>query len=358
MRLSLALLPSLLSLVLLSACSEIEPQIEVERERAVKLLKIESTLDETKRVFPAKVVAQGQADMAFRVSGNLIEMPFLQGEEVKQGQVLAQLDDRDAKNLVLLRESEYELAQADFKRKEQLLAQSLISKALFDDAKARLKATKANLASARDQLSYTKLVAPFDGVIAKRVIDNYQTVQATQIVLTMQRNDVLDIVIQVPEALVQTVDKKQVTEDLSAFVRFAVDTDKAYPVTFKEFSTQVNPYTQSYEASFNLSQPEDIEVLPGMSAELTFSFGNQEMGISVIPMAAVSMDDSTGASRVWLYDENTQLVHSRIVELGQLRSNGIEVVSGLSREDVIVAAGVMHLKEAMRVKPLVWQRGL
>ncbi len=359
MRLSLTLISSLASMVMLSACSDDKPVKQVEQVRPVKLFNIESASYDDGRLFPAKIKAQGQADMAFRLGGELVKLPVLQGQEVTKGELVAQLDDRDAKNLLLLREADYELAQADFARKQQLLEQKLISQALYDDAKAKLKVARASLATAKDQLSYTKLLAPFDGVVAKRLVDNYQTVQPTQIILSLQRNDSLDVIIQVPEALVLQTDKKEVTEQLAASVRFAIDDNKFYPVSFKEFSTQVNANTQSYEATFSLAQPKDIEVLPGMSAELKLIHKEEQgLGIAIIPMAAVSMDDASGLSRVWLYDDKTQLVSSRVVELGQLRSDGIEVISGLSRNDVIVAAGVIHLKEGMKVKPLVWQRGL
>lgn len=359
MKLSSVLLFSALSIIPLTACDSAKPNKVSEAIRAVKLLNVSDALAQDTRTFPAKIAAQGQADMAFRVSGNLIAMPFLQGEEVQKGQVIAQLDDRDAKNLVLLREADFELAQADFTRKQQLLIQKLISQAQFDNAKAKLKSTRANLASARDQLSYTQLIAPFDGVIAKRFIDNYQTVQATQMILSMQRNDTLDVVIQVPESLVLANNKADVSLKYKAVVRFSLNGNKAYPVVFKEFSTQVNSSTQSYEATFSLPQPQDIDVLPGMSAELDLSEVDQSKSyVGVLPLTAVSMNDETGKSRVWLYDGNKQRVFSRVVELGQLRSNGVEVVEGLSRGDVVVVAGVMHLKEAMRVKPLVWQRGI
>ncbi len=355
-----ALVASALSLTL-TGCSEVESQVEHTVVRPVKLIEVDGLTHSIKRSFPARIEANKQAELAFRLSGELITLPLLEGQEVKQGDVLAELDNRDAKNNLLLREADFELADADYRRKAELLKKTLISKAEFDTAKATLKSAKANLASAKDQLSYTQLVAPFSGVVAKRIIDNFQTVQAGQAILTLQRNDVVDVTIQVPESVVLEVDSKGKTvADYNPRVTFSTYPDYVYPVTFKEFSTQVSPGTQSYKAAFLLSQPKEFQVLPGMSAELSLDFSStsSSLGSVVLPASAISVSDASGESRIWLFDDQTGTVKPSNVTLGEVRTHGIEVLSGIDQGDKVVAAGVQHLHDGMQVKPLKWERGV
>ncbi|GGI77250.1 efflux RND transporter periplasmic adaptor subunit [Shewanella gelidii] len=344
---------------MLVGCGKVESKVEPTIVRPVKLFQVDNFDRAEMRVFPAKVKANKQAELAFRIGGELNQLPLLEGQVVVQGQVLAHLDDRDAKNQVLLREADYELALSDFRRQTLLRNQELISKAEFDNAQAKLKSAKANLATAQDQLSYTQLKAPFSGTIAKRFIDNFQTVQAGVPILTLQRNDAVDVVIQVSESLVQATKDKDSVEDMLPQVSFANDANKLYPVTFKEFSSQVSPGTQTYEATFTLQQPKDIQVLPGMSAELRVQL--VERGIqtlAIVPVAAVGKGLQPNQSLVWLFDEAKGSVRSAPVTLGEVRSQGIEILSGIKPGEKVVAAGIQHLSEGMLVKPLRWERGV
>ncbi|WP_375750071.1 efflux RND transporter periplasmic adaptor subunit [Vibrio sp. HN007] len=361
MKLSNIALLLTLSATSLLGCNPSDTQKNIDLVRPVKLIKADNLINPHRRSFPARIEANQKADLAFRISGELTTLPLLEGQEVSKGNVLAELDSRDAKNNLLLREADFELSDADYRRKKELYTKKLISKAEYDTAKAKLKSAQANLASARDQLSYTKLLAPFSGVVASRIIDNYQTVQAGQTILSLHRNDVVDVVIQVPESFVQEVNAKLKSGiKFSPSVKFTAYPSMSYPVTFKESSTQVSSGTQSYKTAFVLKQPEEFDALPGMSAELSIDFSstNFSMGTMVLPASAIGMSDNSAESIVWLFDNSTGTVNSSVVTLGQVRSNGIEVLNGISPGDQVVAVGVQHLKEGMRVKPLKWERGV
>ncbi|MGR5558987.1 efflux RND transporter periplasmic adaptor subunit [Vibrio fortis] len=360
-KLSVVLIMSSLGLV---GCSEPSVIEQSQLVRPVKLLQTNQLVTATLRSFPAQVEANQEAGLSFRVSGELVTLPLLEGQVVHQGEVLAKLDSRDEKNNVLLAEADYELSAADFKRRSELLAKKLISKSDYDASKAKLKTAKANLASAKDRLGYTTLTAPFDGIVASRLIDNFQTVQAGQTIITLQRNDLLDVAIQMPESFIQKIHQyldKGLTPD--TYIRFNQVLNQSYPVTFKESATQITPSSQSYKTTFTLIQPEDLTVLPGMSAELYIDFSQLEQSQTiVVPSSAVGVlgTDQNGqeTSVVWLFDEESQTVMSKRVTLGKVTAEGIEITSGIDVDDVIVETGIQHLSEGMKVKPLTWQRGV
>jgi len=353
-------LPLFIFAALMAGCSTESKEATVPVIRPVKLLDIADLNAASIRTFPAKVAATKQADLAFRLSGHLIDFYLVEGQQVKKGEVLARLDDRDARNTLLNREADHELATADFKRKGELLRRELISQADYDLAKAQLKSATAALASARDQLSYTQLQAPYDGTIAKIAIDNFQMVQANQSILVLQKDSDIDVVIQVPESLAANVTFFKRNSSIQPSVSFSTQPDKHYPVRLKEYATQATPGTQSYEVVYTLPQPSGNNVLPGMSAELTLDVSGEKNQVksTVIPASAIMKRDVDGLDIIWLYSESSGTVSPQPVTLGEVRTQGIEIISGIAKGDRVVVAGIQYLSDGQQVKPLRWQRGV
>ena len=345
---------------LISGCSVESKEPETVSVRPVKLFQIADMQTGSLRSFPAKVTATKQVDLAFRLPGQLVEFSLTEGQRVKKGVVLARLDDRDARNTLLHSEADHELAAADFQRKGKLLQSQLISQAEYDLAKAQLKSAKAALSSARDQLSYTVLTAPYSGTIAKIATDNYQMLQANQTILVLQKDRNIDIVIQVSETLATRVTQLSGNTATQPQVRFSAQPDKTYPVTLKEYATQATPGTQSYEVVFTLPQLSNNPILPGMSAELTLNINTAEQVTtrSIVPTSAVMKRDSDNQSIIWLYNTKTHTVNPQTVTLGKVHAQGIEITSGIKAGDQVVIAGVQHLSTGLVVKPLHWQRGV
>ncbi|GGP90449.1 efflux RND transporter periplasmic adaptor subunit [Shewanella ulleungensis] len=350
---------TLLATVLFAGCSQAEKTEQKEVIRPVKLFEINESAANQVHKFPAKVTANSRAELSFRVSGQLVNLDLVEGEMVKQGFLLAKLDDRDAKNNLMTSEANYEFLSAEFTRNQAMFSRQLISQAEFDSSKAQLKTAKAALEAAKDQLSYTRLEAPFSGTIAKRMVDNHQIVQANQGVLTLQNNHLLDISIQVPEAIVAKY-AQTVTHALKAKVRFSAMSDRVFDAYFKEYSTQVTPGTQAYEVVFSLEQPQDVQLLPGMSAELIIAQATHDQSVftAMVPMTAVDKDDTNAKVVVWKYDPQSGVVSPVDVTLGRVSNEGVEVLTGIQKGDLIVSAGLSQLSVGMKVKPLRWQRGV
>ena len=350
----------LLFILMTSGCTAESVETAPPTIRPVKLLTVTDVNAGSIRAFPAKVAATKQANLAFRVSGHLVELALFEGQQVKKGAVLARLDNRDASNTLLNREADYELAAADFKRKGELLRRELISAAEYDLAKAQLKSSQANLANAKDQLSYTELKAPYDGTIAKIDMDNFQMVQANQAILVLQKDRNIDVVIQVPESLASKVTQFNPNSAFIPEVRFANNPAVAYPIRLKEHATQITQGTQSYEVVFTLARPQSMTVLPGMSAEVSIDISATEPShiTAIVPASAVLKRDVDGKHIIWAYSEKLGTVTQHAVTIGNVTTQGIEIIKGINIGDQVVVAGVQYLSENQSVKPLRWQRGV
>ncbi len=360
-RFSLAVLG--VAVTLLSGCSQEEQVVTESPVRPVKLFTVEDYSKRLIRNFPASVAATDEAEISFRISGELVERPLAEGMLVNKGQLLARMDDKDARNTLADRQANYELAVVDFKRKKDLVAKKALAQSQLDTAEATLKSTRAALELARSNLTYTRIVAPFSGRIAKLEVENYQFVQARQTVVVLQSDDTVDLHIQVPESVIASIGQMQYNFEYQPEVRFHGTQGKSFRASYKERSNKVSPGTQSYEVVFTMDKPKEMNILPGMAATMTIDFSKavkmiEDVGYVIVPRQSIAKEDTSGRTVVWTYDDTTGLVQSADVTMGRVTNEGVAIISGLKPGDRIVAAGASQMTENLKVKPLRWERGL
>ena len=127
---------------------------------------------------PGQARASQRVDLSFKVSGPLVELPAEEGQEVKQGQLLARILPRDFQiNLDQANARAIE-AERQYDRYKELYVRKQVSKAEFDSYKASRDVAAAQLEDAQNALKDTYLKAPFAGVVAKRYVENHQEIQA------------------------------------------------------------------------------------------------------------------------------------------------------------------------------------
>jgi RND family efflux transporter MFP subunit len=351
----------------LSGCSSNEEEAIVEKEviRPVKLLTIKATDAINIRRFPAELKASEEADLAFRVGGQLMKMHVASGKRVNKGELLAELDPTDFKLQVELAQANQTLAEAQFKRIQSMLKQGATTQSQYDSTKATLDQANNALQSARNQLKYTKIYAPFNGVIASVETENFQYVAAAQPLMHLQNIDKLEVDFQIPENLVVSIRSTEAEYKANVVVDVAPE-DNLYGV-YKEHKTTPDQNTKAYDVTLSLvreSGTTQHTLLPGMTANVDIDL-SQLIGAKkhfVVPVDAVLRheDTSTGKAHsvVWVFNESTSTVETRNVELGTLEGNQIEILSGLKVGDQVVAAGVSSLTESMHVRPWKRERGL
>lgn len=100
-----------------------------------------------------------------------------------------------------------------------------------------------------------------------------------------------------------------------------------------------------------MKNPEDVAILPGMSATVEVAIADQDAGALVVPAGAVDTGPD-GAFRVWVLDEQDNTVHPRPVEVGSLADGRLEVLHGLRSGETIITAGAGYLSEGQKVRPV------
>ncbi|SBS25651.1 Toluene efflux pump periplasmic linker protein TtgD precursor [Marinomonas aquimarina] len=361
------LTPLLLALTttgVLLGCSTDE-QIETTEAviRPVKLYTIDATDIVSIRHFPAELKASDEADLAFRVGGQVTQLNVKEGQRVERGQLLASLDPTDYALQVELSEANYKLAKAQFDRIKTMLAKNATTQAQFDEAKATLDQTENALETAKNQLGYSELRAPYDGVIASLSIDNYEYVGATQTILHIQNIEQMDVEFQIPERLVANIQKVA----LQYHPQVSIDAvpSQVFEAAYKEHRTSPDVTTKSYDATLSLLNTEDtpINLLPGMTATVDLDISQisgKPTHITVPIEAVMRRQTSTGDSQsvVWVFNPEQGSVTPREVTLGDMTQNSIEILTGLAPGEQVVAAGVHDLTPDLKVRPWTRERGI
>jgi len=340
----------------LVGCDKGEEQtVQKEVIRPVKTVQIAGAERGGVRTFAGRIQASNRADLAFRVDGKLAELPVREGDQVKGGQMLAKLDPTDFQIAVNDRQASHDEAKSNYTRAKTLVKDGFISKMDFDRIEANFKNTRAALNLAKQDLSYTVLEAPFAGSVARRLVQNFEEVQAKQPVIELRDLALLEVKFDVPEQLMLKVSNAEATpeegDNVPVFASFDTVPGKRYPLMLKEVSTRADPQTQTFEATYTMPAPKELTVLPGMTATVTADLSKLVGGTDVfyVPVSAVKGDAGLSAE-VWVVDEDTMTVSPRPVEVGTMRGNQIAVAKGLNAGERVVVAGVPFLVEGMKVR--------
>jgi RND family efflux transporter MFP subunit len=287
--------------------------------------------------------------LAFNVPGQIIEFPAQQGEKLRAGTLIARLDPTSFNARLSATRAQFDEARANYERVRKIWEKSqAVAKAEVDQKFAAMAVARSTYAAARQDVEDTRLIAPFDGVVTRRYVENFQNVQAKEPVVSLQDVDDLEIVIHVPERVMHVEPKRT-----SAYAQLEGIPGRRFPVTLKSYSAEADPQTQTYEVVLGLTRPAEQTVLPGMSAQVLLdeTAAGATPSSVLVPLKAVAPGPD-GTPRVWVVAEETNRVASRPIEVGSIQGSDIVVLEGLQAGDRIATSGLGHLHEGMLVRPL------
>jgi len=345
----------LVILVVFSGCGKKE-QVTQQREviRPVKTMVLGASLAKDSRQFPGTVRASDRVDLAFNVAGPLIELPVKQGQSVNKGDLIARIDPRDFQSNLKAAEARYTETKTNFERGQEMVKQGFISKVQFDQLRSNFKQAEADLAVKKKALNDTYLRAPFAGKIAKRFVQNFEDVNAKQPIISLQDTAMIEVVVNAPERIVAGARGEADGSQATAVAVFDSVSGQKFELSIKEFATEADPQTQTFEYVLMMPQPDKANILPGMTATVivTAKGDAEEAAAHIIPALAVFANEA-GTPQVWVVDPNDNTVHSREVQTAELKgSESIKITKGIKNGELIAVAGVSVLREGMKVRPV------
>lgn len=338
--------------LIVSGCQE--PPLEpVDVVRPVKIHTMGATQEAGVRQYPGTIRAFQNAEMGFEVQGRIQDFLVREGDLIEKGQVMARLDPRDYQSELNVAKANLTKAEADLKRSTSVFEQDpgAISKDTIDANQRAVDVAVAQMAIAQKALEDTELVAHFDGVMARKLVEDFQNVQAKEPVLILQDNSVLEIWVDIPERDIAGAPRALTVEDINEAISPEVVVSaiafRSFDARVREFATTADPVTRTFNFRLNFDRPDDANILPGMTARVqVVTDPNRAWSV---PVTAAQADDA-GQSFVWRIDPESMIVNRAPVELGEMYSNRVLIESGVEEGELVAISGVTQLRDGMKVR--------
>ncbi len=340
----LYLLPGSVFLLLWVSCST--HSRETEREQTVRTDTVVPADTRTLLQFPGKVKAAQDINLAFRVSGTIHQIYVKEGASVREGQLLAELDPTDYQVQLDATEAEYLQVKAEAERVMALYQEHGTTPNAYDKAVYGLQQITAKYKHHQDQLAYTRLYAPFDGYIQKRLFEAHETVSAGMPVLSLLGAGAPEVEINLPAA--EYIRRDRFIEYHCTFDLFP---GKEFPLKPISLSPKANA-NQLYTMRLQIGTNKQESPSPGINTTVSIRCRTDEENTFSVPAGAIWQAD--GKTYVFVYEPSDRTVHRCEVSLLRLLGNGRSVVASdrLKPGVRVVSSGVHHLRDGERVKLL------
>lgn len=311
--------------------------------RPAKLMTVTPAQTGLERAFFGRVKARQTIDLAFQVGGQILSLPVDEGQSIAEGDLLAELDLEPFELSLARAETELEQAQADFDRLSSL-GGTAASQVSIDNAETALELARIARQDAQRALRQATLTAPFDGIVARRMVPNFTTISAGTPVVRLHDMSDLRIEIEVPEVLFQQAGRNP---DVRFQAQFPTS-DRRFDLAFREVTAETTPVGQAFRLTLGMDPPETPFLLPGASATV-YARINDAAAPLVVPAGAVIFDPD-GAASVMLFEADadnpdTGTVRRQPVTLAPSPQGRVAVTEGLAPGDEIVAAGAARLAD-------------
>lgn len=276
-------------------------------------------------------------DVSNEVAGLVKEIRFESGAQVKQGQILVELDDSvDRADLEGLVAAE-KLAEIKLGRNRSLLKDRAVSQGDFDEASAQLDQARAQVKAKEATIDKKSIRAPFTGQLGIRQINLGQYLKEGSSIVSLQALDPVYVDYSLPERHLA-----ELRVDQGVHIQAAPYPDQTFEGSILAISPGIDQGTRNVLIRARFSNP-DLKLRPGMFARVSTLLPVQE-GVLTLPREAVTFN--TYGDSVFLIEEKDgkPIVQRRQVKTAAVRGNEVAILSGLAAGDRVVSAGQVKLR--------------
>ena len=292
-------------------------------------------------VYVGMVEEREATAVSFTGMGIIKRMLVNEGQAVSKGQLIAEMDDTQARNILTGAEAQMTQANDALARYKMLHDNGSLPEVKWVEIQSKVAQAKSQLEVARKNLADCRLVAPVSGIIGKKLISAGETALPSQAVVSILDISTVKVKVAVPEAEVGGINANTPTSIQVEAI------NGSYQGGQIEKGVQADALTHTYDIRINVANS-DRKLLPGMVANVRFvSDGSQAIGTKMVPVTAVQKK-ADGSLFVWTVAKDST-AHRTTVTIGQTQGNYICVVNGLNIGDRIAIEGYQKLSEGTKV---------
>ena len=264
-----------------------------------------------------------------------------EGQSVKRGQLIAVMDDTQARNLLSGAEAQMAQANDALERYRLLHDNGSLPEVQWVEIQSKVAQAKSQLEVAKKNLADCRLTAPVGGVVGRKLVQAGETAMPSQAVVNILDINSVKVKVAVPEA-----EMAAITAHTSSVVKVEA-VNRTYQGGRIEKGVQADALTHTYDIRINVSNT-DRKLLPGMVASVqlnTHAAGDSQL--LTIPVTAVQKK-ADGSLFVWTVDERST-AHRTAVAIGSTLGNRIAIVNGVASGMRVVTEGYQKLSEGTKV---------
>lgn len=327
---------------LLAACSEPDAQTAPPSAKAGPAVEVVTAAVE-KRPFGVEVEAVGTAaanesvEVTSEIARKISAIRFNEGDLVRRGAVLVELDDDEERAAVAEAEATLADSERQHRRGQDLHTRSALSSAELDLIESTLKANRARLEAAQARLADTRILAGFDGRTGFRRVSVGTVVRPETVITTLDDLSVIKLNFTVPETSLFLVSEGLPVSALTPGIP-----NRRFEGRITHLDSRVDPVTRSIIVRAQIPNPQRL-LRPGMF--MTVTLRGDVSDALLIPEGAVVPE--RGRTYVFVVRDDT--VERREIAVGGRRPGEVQVASGLKEKERVVVEGVQNLREGVRV---------
>lgn len=313
-------------------------------EKPIKVKAIE--VIEKDIVFPihssGKLSAKSEQKLSFKTSGIINKIYADEGQSVKKGQLLAELNLSEIKAKVNLAEQALGKTERDFNRAGNLFKDSVTTLEQFQNAETALEVAKSNLEIARFNLKFSTIAAPSNGKILKRLMEENEMAGSGSPVFLFGSTDNRWVV------RINLTDKDiiNVRSGDSAIIEFDAYKDTEFKALVTEIGKAADPYTGTYEVELTVLPVKDRKLISGFIAKVDIYSGYLTQKYISVPIDALTDYNEKSA---YVYEIKDSIVRRRRIEFSKILNAEVLISSGLKPGTKIVTEGINYLNDSTKI---------
>lgn len=329
----------LLSVILVSSCTSKKVQNEKAPTRVTTEV-VSTALNASGQTYVGIIEECEATAVSFTSMGVVKRMLVNEGQAVAKGQLIAEMDDTQARNLLNGAEAQMNQANDALERYKMLHDNGSLPEVQWVEIQSKVAQAKSQLEVAKKNLADCRLVAPVSGIVGKRLVNAGETAMPSQAVVNILDISTVKVKVAIPEAEISGIGA-----NTSSIIKV-----EAVNGSFKgariEKGVQADALTHTYDIRINVANGER-KLLPGMVASV--QFGNIEKPTKELslPVTAVQRK-ADGSLFVWMV-ANDSTAHRATVHTGETMGNRIVITDGIAEGGRIVTEGYQKLSENTKV---------
>jgi membrane fusion protein (multidrug efflux system) len=320
---------------------------KLDTTKAVEALVSVAAVKDT--VFNHFLEVQGNVDTKENIivypqfSGTLETLNVVAGQKVSKGQVLGKIDDGGLSQQVAQIENQLALAKTTFERQKRLWDQKIGSEIQYLQAQTNMVSLQKQVAQSKAQLAKTMIVAPFTGTVDEIITERGSVVSPSQGIVRVVNLSNMYISTSVPESYIGKL-KVGTTVDVEL-----ASLGKTYTGKIRQVANNINPNNRTFAIEVAVPNKDNL-LRPNQVAKLKIIDYTSKNAL-VIPTGVIQ-EDGENNQFVFVAEQikgKTAVAKKIIVKTGQSAGNDTEILSGLTKGEMIVTEGAATISDGMKL---------